>query len=284
MADEREKFRAAVRTMFEREREEHLFQIFLANMGDFMRLLSGVTDGLRRNKISRGDLAGIQREADRRVLNVLTSMRTFLDHWETKLKRRYGKESPEVEQFKAACAHEYDTRFGYRFAYKLRNFAQHCGLPVGAIRLVSRSRVYLLDPLGGPSRRMLAPSRERDEAVLLFRRKELLTQFDGWGVVHRELEARRADISVAPQLKAAGYGIRRVHHLVRSVTARTARPHARFLRDLMQRVRDDDVRRVPVVFTATRKSRGEVQLRLHHFPVEQMAQLLPGDEYLRLLT
>jgi hypothetical protein len=58
-------------------------------------------------------------DANRRILNFLYSFRTFLDHWETKLKRRYGKDSEQVRRFKAACSDAYDSCFSYRFIYKL---------------------------------------------------------------------------------------------------------------------------------------------------------------------
>ena len=92
-ADERERFRAAQAALSERERDAHLFEILEGNMAEFAGLLEGVTEALRENRISHADLRLIHRETDRRLLNVLTAMRTFLDHWETNLKRRYGKTS-----------------------------------------------------------------------------------------------------------------------------------------------------------------------------------------------
>lgn len=64
------------------------------------------------------------------ICNLLSSVRTYVDHQETKIKRRYGDPSNELEKFKKATSHEYDHDFSYRFMYHLRNYIQHCGLPV----------------------------------------------------------------------------------------------------------------------------------------------------------
>lgn len=280
---QQEAFLAAQSALAQRERDGHLLQIFAANLREFEELLAGVVEALQHNRISHVELELIHREADRRVLNVLTAMRTFLDHWETNLKRRHGKASPEVARFLTCCSQQFDTRFGYRFAYKLRNFAQHCGLPVGKIALTSRSRVYLLDPQGGPTRRMTAPSRERDEAELLLKRKELLERFDAWGPVAVDLKRGRSDINLVAQLRSAARGLSKAHDAALATTTRAARKHALELRQLMDLVRDDDTRRVPTVMTIRKKPKGVVSVKLHHFLLAQMRMLLPRDAYLAAL-
>ncbi|WP_318476080.1 hypothetical protein [Photobacterium leiognathi] len=70
-------------------------------------------------------------EVNRAALNLLSSLKTFLDFSETFLRRKYGKDSSEIKEFKLAQSLQFDENFSYRFCYKLRNYAQHCGLPVG---------------------------------------------------------------------------------------------------------------------------------------------------------
>src|SRR6476646_1442100 len=67
------------------------------------------------------------------TVNWLSAMRMFLDHQETDLTRRFGKLSPEFVAFKTATSAAYDSEVGYRFAYQLRNYVQHCGLPLGHV-------------------------------------------------------------------------------------------------------------------------------------------------------
>jgi len=67
---------------------------------------------------------------NRRLINLLTSCRIYVDHVPQKLQRIYGKQHPILNEFKQATKREYDSSLGYRFCYALRNFAQHGDLPV----------------------------------------------------------------------------------------------------------------------------------------------------------
>jgi hypothetical protein len=71
-------------------------------------------------------------DINRVLLNLLASVRMYLDHTETSIKRRYGGASQNWVNFKQACSRAYDGLFSYRFLYKLRNYAQHCGLPLNS--------------------------------------------------------------------------------------------------------------------------------------------------------
>jgi hypothetical protein len=71
------------------------------------------------------------------IVNWLTAMCLFLDHEETALKRRFGKQSPEVAVFTAATNAAFDAdEPGYRFATKFRNYVLHCGPPLAHLDLV----------------------------------------------------------------------------------------------------------------------------------------------------
>ncbi|MGW7160717.1 hypothetical protein [Paenibacillus taichungensis] len=67
------------------------------------------------------------------ILNYLTSFRSFLDHWDTHLKRVYGEESEFYQKFKEGTAVEYDTYFSYRFIYELRNYTLHIDMPLSSL-------------------------------------------------------------------------------------------------------------------------------------------------------
>lgn len=72
-------------------------------------------------------------EINRQALNFLSSVRTYLDHHETSISRRHGRNSENLKRFHKYCSDAYDSSFSYRFLYKLRNYAQHCGLPISHI-------------------------------------------------------------------------------------------------------------------------------------------------------
>jgi hypothetical protein len=77
---------------------------------------------------------------NRHILNFLSAARMFLDHSEYNLKKRYGQNSNRLERFKNACSSAYDAQFSYRFMYELRNYSQHCDMPLGTLQLQSKSR------------------------------------------------------------------------------------------------------------------------------------------------
>src|SRR5690606_16172320 len=67
------------------------------------------------------------------TINWLGSVRLFLDHAETDLKRRFGDPSSQVDRFEAATHSAFDTYAGYRFVVKFRNYVQHCGRPASRL-------------------------------------------------------------------------------------------------------------------------------------------------------
>lgn len=69
------------------------------------------------------------------IISFLTLFRSFLDHWETYIKRTYGNKSLEVTKFKEATSLEYDSSFSYRFTYELRNFSIHCDIPLSNVNM-----------------------------------------------------------------------------------------------------------------------------------------------------
>jgi hypothetical protein len=77
--------------------------------------------------------------SNRHLLNLLSSFRTYIDHSTTTLSRKHGKNSERLQRFKLACQRCYENEFSYRFLYKMRNYAQHCGMPIGPLEIESES-------------------------------------------------------------------------------------------------------------------------------------------------
>lgn len=127
-------------------------------------------------------------EVNRRILNLLASVRSYLDHSETKLKRRYGEDSEPLRRFKSECSFAYDNFFSYRFLYELRNYVQHCGMPVGHISMSSR----LLD---------LAAKTVETIVSISFDRDSLLENHRKWKpALRQELSEHPVHIPIAPLL------------------------------------------------------------------------------------
>lgn len=84
-------------------------------------------------------------EINRRILNYLSSTRTFIDHL-----LRILKKLNLHERFNDFLRKIYDDNFSYRFYYKLRNYSQHISLPltwfsVDVSNLKTRKLIFAFD-------------------------------------------------------------------------------------------------------------------------------------------
>ena len=107
-------------------------------------------------------------EFNRRFLNFIAMARLFLDHTETYISRRYGDKSHQYKRFKENTSSEFDNSFAYRFLYRLRNYALHCGMPIGRV-----SGSTKLDKSGESD--VL-----KSELVIQFSRDQILSDFNKW--------------------------------------------------------------------------------------------------------
>lgn len=176
------------------------------------------TGELSRQVPQRGKHGELQREAEievnRHFLNFLAALRQFLDHTETRLKRQYEHAPEVVQAFKARASKSFDTVFAYRFLYKLRNYSQHCGPPVGFVDFESKAigRTGLVE----------------HRLHLLFDAAQLLSHAeDVWGSVKKDLVKLKGRFPVEPlpeqamaELEAVWSVVREAErpHLVRSAT------------------------------------------------------------------
>lgn len=76
---------------------------------------------------------------NRRLVNLLTAGRLYLDHIMHDLGSMYGTESEVGIRVKEETGRQYDGSLGYRAMEALRNYVQHRGLPVEAVRHVIRA-------------------------------------------------------------------------------------------------------------------------------------------------
>jgi len=136
-------------------------------------------------------------EFNRRFVNYLSSARLLLDHYETRLKRRYGKESKEVSGFKTECSASYDGHFAYRFLYRTRNYAQHFGMPA--------THPHARSHMDSPSSPVAYEAWIRLDAQDLLRRGG-----DLWGKVAPEIEKQGSLIDVVPHVSTMTNELKRI--------------------------------------------------------------------------
>jgi hypothetical protein len=71
---------------------------------------------------------------DRRLVNLLTACKLYLDQSEHALSELFGAEGQHLAAFKAKRIGLHGANFGYRLMDALRNYVQHRALPLGEIR------------------------------------------------------------------------------------------------------------------------------------------------------
>ncbi|MDB5454067.1 MAG: hypothetical protein JWO33_2645, partial [Caulobacteraceae bacterium] len=87
-----------------------------------------------------------RRDIDRRIANLLSSGRMFVDHQKRVSTAVFGKGSPEAKAVDHSIQRHGETWPGFRATEALRNYVQHCGLPVGSW---TRSGSWIEDPAKG---------------------------------------------------------------------------------------------------------------------------------------
>jgi hypothetical protein len=189
---------------------------------------------------------------NRLIMNYLASFRAFLDHAETRFKREFG--AAEFEELKAIQRTQYDSSFSYRFVYNLRNYAQHCGLPMGN---------FLWEASEHPPRsKNVAYSME-----ISFLRDRLLEDWNDWrGNLKAEIAAKPAKWDVGEDLEAAMSGLTNVNATVARRTAASFRDAANLVVALRREISDPQV----FVFVGTFKqlsAADEFSLGINELPL-----------------
>lgn len=187
------------------------------------------------------------------VVNWLTAMRLFLDHEETDLKRRFGKDSQQVALFKSATAAAYDGHLGYRFAYRFRNFVQHCGLPLSRIEI-------------GPVTQ--SGTRAKQAVDLVLDRDELLSAYGEWGPVRADLQVMPATFGLLPLAAEAMDGIRDVHRSCTEHDIDEALQHCEDIVVAVERIESQAADGNPALFRYSEDAHGGLHLNPTMIPVD----------------
>jgi len=114
-------YRTSARDLRDFGRWRAIVMMVSANRDEFAQSLAQAATKLESHQTLYEARRAIDFSLNRHLLNFLGAMRFFLDHTQTRLTRHYGDNSPPLMAFKARTAQAYDTKFAYRFMYKLRN-------------------------------------------------------------------------------------------------------------------------------------------------------------------
>jgi hypothetical protein len=196
------------------------------------------------------------------TVNWLTSMRMFLDHEETQLKRKYGESSSEFAAFKVATRQAYDGVVGYRFAYEFRNYAQHCGLPLNHLVIMAPA---------------VPQTHLKQDTKLLLDRDNLLAEFNNWKRVKKDLQAMEPRFEMLPLLEGAMSGIRAINRACTEIDLDKALASAPVLASALDRLKDLAGEPMLIRYRGTPQSGMQVSPRpLHASSVLQLQAVNEG--------
>lgn len=207
------------------------------------------------NSIKRQETEGIFLNTNRLFLNYLSSIKTFLDHSEVFLNRKFGDKSAEFLEYKNMLSVFYDNSFAYRFFYKLRNFSQHVGLPINS---VSYETKYDREK-----------NSKRDFLFVRFNRDELLEDFSKWGVhVKKDLEAMPEVFDVAPLIFEMTHNIREIERNIELLQKNDLILAANEITEFVKHIEEDNGE-IFIAYDFNLKDNGEIaNYRSLHIPFD----------------
>lgn len=170
------------------------------------------------NGVGRDDIELVFLKANSILLNYLSSIRTFLDHSEVYLNRKFGNTSNEFLEYKKLLSAFFDHSFAYRFFYKLRNYAQHIGLPLGNIKFETHYK--------------RSPNIVNGELFILFDKNLLLLRYDGWGVVTEDLKSKNIEFDVMPLVFEMTHNLTEIERNIEIILKEQLLLSARFINNM----------------------------------------------------
>jgi hypothetical protein len=180
------------------KRDSQLFQVVLWNEQEFRELLEKYLTAYSERNFEGLPPRSPDLNLNKCLLNLLSSIRSYLDYVETNVKRKYGKTSSNAIKFKKNCSDAYDGSFSYRFLYRFRNYAQHCGLPLTRILLNGKT----------PERDSERVHWSLDVGV---DRDELLEAAFNWGSIREEIANQPAMIDVPYHVREMMDRLKEIH-------------------------------------------------------------------------
>jgi hypothetical protein len=114
---------------------EEKYDLLISNFLELEKECLSITcEQMVRDSDDYSDLFDIKIRLNRRVVNLLTSCRLYVDHLSQHVKACIPENS-NFETVKSLFSKEYDECFEYRFMEALRNHVQHRGLAVHSVTL-----------------------------------------------------------------------------------------------------------------------------------------------------
>jgi hypothetical protein len=245
-----------------------LFKIVLWNLQEYFDALNSYKESYSRRSTTYPDNRRPELEMNRRLVNFLTSVTTYLTYTEGNLKGKYGDSSENLMKFTQHTSKAFDNHFSYRFLYHLRNYAQHGGLPITDIKFRS-----------GPSESQQTKTEHTIEISIS--RDKLLEAHYNWNpTVRQDLESGPANIDINFHLIEFAQELATINAKVTDDEALTLIEPANFIYHLLQKVSRTDgkiiVVELEVIQDAEGKVTGAIPIMLHPVNVELVNAIVNG--------
>lgn len=186
--DELNKYKINEDKISEFSKNQELFEIVKLNHQDYQTTSTTYFNTDQQNPCMDWSLAdGIKTDINRLIINFLSSFRTFLDHFDRTLSKQYGNDSQIYLLFKKNLSYYYDNCFAYRFLYHLRNYTQHCDLPIHSITFSSE-----LEKENN--------SKTNHVMKILLNRDKLLNNYDKWKSLIEDISKLPDEFEISPLL------------------------------------------------------------------------------------
>lgn len=236
-------------------RESQSYEHVRRDYDDLVQYTSGIRQLMDEHGTSPDLALDVEVELNRRVMALLSSFRAFLDHTEHALSRRFGRESDELRSFRRGCAAEYDSEFSYRFATRLRNYAQHRDLPIGYPKLTGASKI----------------TGHSAEISLECVRDQLLTSGFDWKSLRAELEAQPQSWNIHTTIDKLMPCLARLRAIAMRPQLAEVRPAAERLVGLAREAGGDSQ---PAIVTIIDPTPGAEVIRVALIPHHHAAEIL----------
>jgi hypothetical protein len=213
---------------------ERLYKLTLLNYQEFLESIIGYSAKYKKEpaNVTFEFLDEISLNINRTLLNYLFSVRAFLDHTEAKLKKIYGANSSNYLNFYKICSEEYDKNFSYRFLYRLRNYSQHCGLPIEQIYLESEEKPVFSGLI-------------KSRLIVKFKKSTLL-RYNGWGPLKQEIDKLPDEIEVVSVVSSFWRSLDKVNNVLIEDNKTELFDSAEYIQHLISQIKSDEGS--PVIF------------------------------------
>lgn len=194
-------------------------------------------------------------EMNRLLLNYLSAFKTFIDHLTTRYTRLQRQGGSFLSDFKAITAACYDGNFPYRFFSKLRDYVQHCGLPLGSIHIDEKP----------------APDGSVDISTsICFSRDTLISAYEKWGKVKADLERQQEEMELLPYINGFQSQIQLINLVVSGMEISLATESWQSLNKLAHEVIVKYPNGKPIIGRYVESRRSEQNFEFIEFPFHTM--------------